>query len=312
MSRWKVWLTSADADGERERVVGVFEEGVFVDADRVEEEVGLVGGEADGAFVADEVDFVAGGGEEDAELGGDDAAAADGGVADDADAEGGHEDAGGVSFTRRRGGAEARRRGGAEERRSGVGVSLECAGGFGEGGGGLDDGGVVRPEGGGVVAAGEETELAGAGELEVEVVAMGELAFVAGHEVLPAVEDGGDVDEDGGSETGFDGGSDGVEPKGVDDVGGEVAEGVESGVAGEAAGVAGGVTDGGVVGMLIRVGDGCEDEVGADFADEAGDGGGVLRRGGLVAVASEVEEAEVGVEEAGGGGASVSRWPGVP
>ena len=73
--------------GEREGVVGIGEGVEVVDFDGVVVETREVFGEAEGAFVADEVDFMAAAGEFFAEGGGEDAAAADGGVAGDADVE---------------------------------------------------------------------------------------------------------------------------------------------------------------------------------------------------------------------------------
>ena len=73
--------------GERQRVIGIFEETVAVDLDRMKVDARGVGGEAKRALVADEVNLVAAGGEFLAEGRGEDAAAADAGVAGDADFE---------------------------------------------------------------------------------------------------------------------------------------------------------------------------------------------------------------------------------
>ena len=75
-------------DREGQRVVGVLEEAVVVDHDRVEEEPGRVRRQPERPLVADEVRLVAPAGELLAERGGEDAAAADRGIAGDADLEG--------------------------------------------------------------------------------------------------------------------------------------------------------------------------------------------------------------------------------
>ncbi len=72
-------------DRERKGVVGVFEEAIVVDFNRMKKKARGVLGKAEGAFVGDEVDFVAAAGEFFAQGGGQHAAAADRGIAGNAD-----------------------------------------------------------------------------------------------------------------------------------------------------------------------------------------------------------------------------------
>ena len=73
--------------GQRQCVIGIFEETVAVDLDGMKVDMGGVGGEAKRALVADEMNLVAAGSEFFSEGRGEDAAATDAGVAGDADFE---------------------------------------------------------------------------------------------------------------------------------------------------------------------------------------------------------------------------------
>ena len=75
------------AGGEGEVVGRVLKEGIVEELDLVEVDVGLAAGKTERRRRGDEVDFVAAGGELNAEFGGDDAGAPVGGVAGDADLE---------------------------------------------------------------------------------------------------------------------------------------------------------------------------------------------------------------------------------
>ena len=172
-----------------------------------------------------------------------------------------------------------------------------------EGGEGIEDERVVGIEGEGVGDAGAVAVEAGAGELEIDVVAGGVLRGVGFHGGGPGGEDcgGGDVDEDGvfGGELGV--GSDGVEEEGVDGVGRKGLQFFEAAVAGEAGGVADELADAGVVGVLIEGGGWGEEDARAALANDAGEGDGVGGADFEVGVAIEVEEFERCAEERGGG-----------
>ena len=115
---------------------------------------------------------------------------------------------------------------------------------------------------------------------------------MAGHEGLPALQDRGNIDEHRTGEIEIGEGGDGIKPEGIDDVSGGGFQGRQAAVAGQPAGIAGGLADGRMVGVLIGRGNGREDEGGFLFTDEAGDLGGVGRRGRLLSIAAKIENLE--------------------
>ena len=151
----------------REGVVGIFEETVAVDFDRVKMDAGGVDRETERTFVTDEVDLMTAGGEFFAEGGGENAAAADTRVADDTDLERGEVSHDGLETTR----------------------------GVAEDGERIDDERIGGPEGDGLGDAGPETVEAGAGELQFDVVARGGLGGVGLHGGGPRRDHGGNIDE---------------------------------------------------------------------------------------------------------------------
>lgn len=159
----------------------------------------------------------------------------------------------------------------------------------------VDDHGFVGIDGHRVLDAGAGAEEAGAGHLQVDVVAAGDLGHVGLHGCLPGRYHFwcADIDVDGGDVAGLAVWGDCIKEKLLDRVRGLIDELLEAAVACEAGGIADDLAEAGVIGVLVFDGGGGEDGARLDRAYQSRELDSVAHAGLEVGVAVELDKVKV-------------------